>query len=130
MAKVFGQSGDVSIGGLSLQVKKWDGKLHCDEAEITNAASGGWKTRLAGGLQDLQGSVEMDFDPTINTASSNFMLPFTNTAVSFVLNLGSSGHSFTFTGQLYDLDIDSEPHVSKPISLKGTFKSSGAVVFS
>ena len=127
MAEYFGQSGDVTINSVAMNITKWSGKFMCDKADVTNAASGGWRVFLAGGLKIFTGECEFVYNTSINSPSSSLPVPFSDTQVSFSLVLGGSTHSISFTGQIYDMSFDND--VSKPITCKCNFESSGSVTF-
>ncbi|QDU81562.1 hypothetical protein Pla110_33040 [Polystyrenella longa] len=123
--KLSGHGGDITIGGIALEVEEWSGNYEAVAIETTNHGSGGFYEEILG-PKKFSGSFTGKYNAELNSDAPLTLCKPTQ-GVAIVLKLGAAavGGQFSFTGNLNNVGFTSA--AQGEIGLTGDFVSVGTV---
>lgn len=118
-----GESGDVFMDGVALEVVKWTGTEKAKSLDTTNKASNGYVERK-GGLKEMTGSVEANWKINKNPGSSPPSM-YAGKRVLLKLEIVEAGPFYQFCALL--TEIQTENAVDDVVKYQFNFESSGTI---
>ena len=120
-----GQSGTVSFSSTAMDVTSWTGTWSAEALDTTNTGSSGHMASQVSGPDDFSVEFEGFYDST-SQPNATFAV---GTAAAFVLTIGGSTKTISFTGRIESLAITNE--AKSVVTYTGSAKlASGAITYS